>query len=256
MDTTIVTGYIPLQASSLYRSRDKYRELGQRLLDIRLPTIAFVDPSVPMVTNPAAALHPYTLESCWLINHARDAKLPPTDNPGKDTAEFHTIQLQKTHWVAAASALRPSSTYIWLDFGLLHIPGAEPHLVREFYERVANANITKITMASIWPNLLRNTIWRNRPSWYFAGGAFIVPRNLSLWFANEVQRQTLQILSETGCLTWEINVWAEIAQRNPDKFTTWPCDHDATIFTGFLGSSECAPLGDACAAHDLNKHLR
>ena len=242
MDTTLVTGYIPLQAISLHRSRDEYRELGQRLLDIGLPTIAFLDPNVPMLANPAATFQPYALESCWLINQARFAKLPPTDNPGKDTAEFHTIQLQKSHWMAAATRLSTSSTLIWLDFGILHIPGAEPHLVGEFYERVANANITKITMASIWPNLMRNTVWRNRPRWYFAGGAFIVPRELALWFANAVEQQTIQIISETGCLTWEINVWAEIAQRNPDKFATWPCDHDATMFTGFVGSSESAPI--------------
>ena len=124
MDTTLVTGYIPLQAISLHRSRDEYRELGQRLLDIGLPTIAFLDPNVPMLANPAATFQPYALESCWLINQARFAKLPPTDNPGKDTAEFHTIQLQKSHWMAAATRLSTSSTLIWLDFGILHIPGA------------------------------------------------------------------------------------------------------------------------------------
>jgi hypothetical protein len=242
VDTTLVTGYIPLQANGLYRSHDNYRELGQRLLNVGLPTMAFVDPDVQLVANHAATLHPSVLESCWLINQARFAKLPPTDNPGKDTAEFLAVQLQKSHWVAAASILCPSSTFIWLDFGILHVPGAEPHLVREFYERVVNANITKITMASIWPNLMRNTVWRNLPSWYFAGGAFIVPRDLCLWFANEVERQMLKIISETGSLTWEINVWAEIAQQNPDKFATWPCDHDATMFTGFVGASECATL--------------
>jgi hypothetical protein len=235
MKPIIITGYIPL--CNNYRSNDEYIRIGQQFLNCGLPIIAFIEDSVNIELGKQVIKYSSNLNSCWLTPYCNNKKLPPTDNPTKDTAQYHSIQFQKTKWISQASKLHDSQLYIWIDFGILHVPGVTIDIIKEFYKNVClsdyNGKLNKITMASIWKLTKNSIIDFLKPNWYLAGGTFIVPRNLTDWFSDEVEKQAISYINKSGYLTWEINIWAQVIQSNSELFQVWYCDHNNTMFSNF-----------------------
>jgi hypothetical protein len=241
MQPTIVTGYVPLPG---HPKSERYLELGQRLLDTGLPIRAYLGSEVlhQLDIKPTVDASPFDLADCWLWKHIKEMNpnVPPTDNPTKDTASFHMLQLQKARW-AAYSVLGGAPLAIWVDFGILHVPGITEDIIKQFYDRVCLAlyrgslALDVINMPSIWGLYSDSIVDHDRPNWYCAGGLFTLPRNLGRWFSKEVERRTLKHLCATNCLTWEVNIWAELMRDNPELFAGWRCDHNETMFTGFTG---------------------
>lgn len=233
MDPVIVTGYIPLPG---HPKSERYLELGQRLLNLGLPTDAYVGTSVAdkLTTGPMTRLLPAAQQDCWAWKLVEKYKpsLPPTNNPTKDTAAFHEVQLQKSRWLAS-SACGSATLYIWVDFGILHIPGLTEDHILKFYDKVCQADPVKIGMPSIWALTTSAVIPYERPNWFCAGGLLIMPDHLSGWFDAMVTNRTEKYIASSGKLTWEVNVWASILRDHPDMFHTWQCDHNETMFSGF-----------------------
>jgi hypothetical protein len=236
MKPIFVTGYIPLHNN--YRKNEEYIYLGNQLLNCGLPFISFIDDSVNIKLNKDEIRYSTNLDSCWLTPISINKKLPPTDNPSKDTIQYHSIQFQKTKWILEASKLYNSNLYIWIDFGILHVPGVTIDIIKEYYKNICLLDyfekIDKITMASIWRLTKNSFIDFLKPNWYLAGGTFIIPKYLTNWFSGEIERQTISYINKTNLLTWEINIWAQTVLDNPELFQCWYCDHNTSMFSNFI----------------------
>jgi hypothetical protein len=198
-----------VRLDSPHRSHDRYLELGQRLLGIGLPTIAYHQP----------------LDQCWLARHheAQGVKVEPG---GKDTLSYHCVQHEKSAWLAEASRMGGEPMrLIWLDYGILHVPGVTEDLIREFYAHVARQPPNQITMPGIWP--ADSAIDDSRPCWICAGGVVVMPWYHAGWWHRECVRTATHARP-----TWEVNTWAKVARDNQEQVRLYKADHDSTILTG------------------------
>lgn len=228
-DCRLVTGYVRLDSPN--RSHGRYVTLGNELLSLPVPITAFIDPLGTAEIRPGHAVdvRPTSLDECWLWRQAKHAILPP-GNPKKDTIGFHAVQHQKTAWLAAAVADAPENVLAWVDFGLLHVPGVTSAGIAGLIARAsARAPRDRITMASIWGPPVPERLEFGRVQWWCAGGVLIVPRTMAAWLDRRVRESAESLLAATGRITWEVNVWAEVWSRNPERFALFACDHDASI---------------------------
>ena len=223
-DACLVTGYVRLDNEN--RNHERYTELGQRLLGTGVPTVAFLDPDVIVRARPEFLRLHASLESCWYWQ-ASDGAALPGGNPKKDTRSFLSVQHQKTAWVAEARKWTDAEMLVWMDFGLLHVDGITPDLIRAFMERAANAPRDRISMASIWgPPAHRVAPFK--VAWHCAGGVFAVPRRMAWWFHDAVKAEAAGVLA-AGFATWEVNTWSNVWRKHPERFRHWTCDHNATL---------------------------
>ena len=222
----LVTGYVRLDSE--HRGHADYERLGRDLLSCHSPTVAFLDG----MTHPDATVVPTNLADCWLWPIARDAALPP-GTPAKDTAAYHTVQHQKTAWLASAAAYTDAEMLVWVYFGVMHIPPITRQAIRDFMRRAAHAKRNRITLASIWRLETGSPIDCSRPNWYVAGGVAIVPRQLADEWHQRVVAEACDYHHYTHAVTWEVNLWARVAQKCPWLFAFYQADHNASLFDGF-----------------------
>ena len=224
----LVTGYIRLD--SAHRSHESYVEFGNRLLGLGLPATVFHEVMYGTIHGVSGQdMLPAELWRCWLRMLSKSPTVPP-GNPDKDTAEFLAVQAQKSRWICrAARDEDPDTLLVWVDFGILHVPGVTEEGIVRFFDRAARAPVDRITAASIWGPPERD-ISPMSPAWHFAGGVLIVPAKLAGWFDTEVVRQADALLRREGMITWEVNYWASVALANPERFGWYACDHDGSLF--------------------------
>lgn len=225
-DACLVTGYVRLDLAN--RSHDRYAELGQQLTALHRPCVAFLD---GLACDQAATVLPASLERCWLWPHAKNAATP-YGNPAKDTHAYHAVQHQKSAWLAEASNMTDAGVLVWIDYGILHVPGVTPEMIGQFLLRAGMAPANRITLPSIWPLSQDVLVDSARPCWFVAGGVAIVPRHLAHAWHVLVEAEALTHLRETGQVTWEVNTWARVIQQHPQLFAVYPADHNEKLFTG------------------------
>lgn len=230
-DARVVTAYVPLPDHP--RPIEEYARLGSDLLSLPVPITAFVDPigTGDVRAGDCATVLPTSLDDCWLYQATRGLRpiLPWTDNPRKDSLEYHAIQAEKVRWLAEAADASDESHLVWIDFGILHLRGVTlSHVWRllewvEFY-----ADQERITIASIW-GPPASEIDPHRIGWWCAGGVAIVPRGMAAWWCREVIQSGHELLRLTGRVTFEVNLWAAVWKRYPTRFVHFLCDHDQSI---------------------------
>ena len=208
----LVTGYLRLDLPN--RSHAEYDRLGARLLEAA--------DGVDQITFGG------TVNACWHWA-VSDGALLPAGNPEKDTRAFHATQHEKTAWVAAAADRTDADILVWMDYGILHVPGVTEALVAAFLARAAHrAPRDRVGMASIWEGPPPLTPVPHRVAWHCAGGVFTVPRHLALPWHQAVVDAAVR-MRRRGWVTWEVNDWADAWRERPDLVQAWRCDHDATL---------------------------
>lgn len=224
----LVTGYVRLDLPN--RSHEEYERLGvclQSAADgVELRT--YGDIWWIMATHEKSAIRPTCrLEDCWHWQLSDGATLPP-GNPAKDTRAFHAVQHQKTQWVADAAERTDADVLVWMDYGLLHVPGITEAHVAAFLARAAvAAPRDRVGMASIWGPPQHPPGW-TAVEWWCAGGVFTVPRHLARPWHEAVVERAVGLRSR-GFVTWEVNDWASAWLLNPGMVQPWRCDHDASL---------------------------
>lgn len=214
----LVTGYVRLDLPN--RLHDEYERLGRQLVN------------AAEAGGHEVRTFGGTVEDCWHYHLSAGAELP-LGNPAKDSREFLAVQHQKTAWVADAAKITDAEILVWMDFGLLHVPGITADMVPAFLERAAaSAPRDRIGMASIWGPPRPRPGWR-RPGWqsvewWCAGGVFTVPRSMAFAWHDAIVERATAIRAE-GYATWEVNTWATAWARWPEVVRPWLCDHNETI---------------------------
>lgn len=224
MSVALVTGYVRLNNRN--RGHDEYSRLAGDLLSIHRPAVAFLDG----ITAPAGVTSfPCSLRECWMADMAHNAKIP-AGNENKDTAAYHVVQHQKTKWIASAASATDADWLVWVDAGIFHNKSIRPQHVSELLDRVWREKPTRITLPSIWPLDAKSPIPTDRVCWYVAGGVAIVPRVMAVRWHELVCNAATKHYQSTGCVTWEVNTWAKVAQEKPWLFSLYEADHNETMF--------------------------
>ena len=144
---------------------------------------------------------------------------------GKDSLAYHCVQHEKTAWLARTARQHKPATLVWMDYGLLHVPGVTEDLIREFWHYLDRHPPTKVTIAGIWsPDA---EIDDSRPCWICAGGVLVMPS----WAAEWWHRECMATATHSRP-TWEVNTWAKVARKYPEQVRLYKANHDQTILTG------------------------
>jgi hypothetical protein len=213
----VVTGYVPIPRHP--RSQAEYEKLGRRLLETDIPVLQIEA----------------KLEECWLARHLRWRGTPCThsvgDNPRKNTLAYHIVQAQKTDWLLETALFMPqASVLVWVDLGIFHLSGVTSEIIRQFVLRARGERT--IAIPGCWDRRHgHDDAW---PNWRFCGGVMVVPRQYAAALDVAMKREYIDNLSKTNRVTWEVNVLAQVEQRNPDlPIWHYHADHDASIFENY-----------------------
>jgi hypothetical protein len=218
----VVTGYIPLPKHP--RTAEEYGKLGEEM---------FSQLNVP--------IHPFyeDIEDCWLTRYLRKHQIHPNisvgDNPEKNTLSYHIVQHQKFEWLCKAALYDPRpDVLVWMDYGIGHVPGVTPTVVREFLDKVVKWDLA---IPGCWkegdPRI--ETVGDDSPNWRFCGGLMVVPRNQLIPLYKRVRQAVGIKLSLKHHVTWEVNTLADIEQFLPIRW--YEADHDASMFTEYASEA-------------------
>lgn len=199
MSVCVVTGYIPLPCS--HRTREQYAALGVRLLDVCERAVFFRS----------------TLADTWMAK-----KLGGVELGGKDTTAYHCVQHQKFQWLSDAAAAVDATTLVWIDYGILHMPGMNESVVADFLRRLNDSEPDRIVSPSAGPGYRG----RQTPDWMFLGALLIVPRMYASWL---LQRCKERASHES----WEVNTLSAVEQESPGMFRFYDADHNSSIMANY-----------------------
>lgn len=230
----LVTGYVRLDA---HRPHSDYVALGNRLLSLPGPMTFFCDHPGWFACGPSVEVAP--AGTLWLLDVVKGSVfLPATNNPTKDTLAYHAVQHQKTLWLLRAAARHPGDTLVWLDLGILHVPGITEDSIR----RVAECTCLPgdaVTLASIWGPPGLSGIDPTRISWHCAGGVVACPSPLADGWHSDCVREAERLYRRSNRVTFEVNTWASVWQRSIAGFAHYRCDHNGSLLDGMFTLSSC-----------------
>lgn len=215
----VVTGFTPIPDHP--RKLEDYGALGEQLKSA-------------LGVRPAQAFH-YNMRDLWLTRFVE--KLPPmkppltwavADNPAKNTLEYHCVQHQKVEWLSLAATMdQEADTFVWVDFGIMHLPGMNGDYLTSFLDRVKKNDFA---IPGCWP---KGEVQTDTPCWRFCGGLIIVPRadipNLSLAF----KAMTRTFIRTMKKVSFEVNMLALVEQTGIPNLRWYEADHNPTMFTHY-----------------------
>ena len=210
----VVTAFVPIDNHP--RPPEEYSELGKGLRAIRAPLKAFYN----------------RVEDCWLYKDL--SRLGPVahsvgDNPAKNSLAYHIVQHQKPEWLAAASTIdKEADVFVWIDYGILHVPGVTADVINEFLNQVKSNDLA---IPGCWEQ--GRPIMDDAPCWRFCGGLLVVPRSLLHRFYVEYRDRTMRNINLKRNVTWDVNDFARLEKYGSLPIRWYQADHNETMFTGY-----------------------
>jgi len=217
----VVTGYIDIPNHP--RGAYDYRVLGEKLL-------AAIDGYEALVFDGPEQ----TVAQTWMAQALKgmpNITRSVADNPEKNTLPYHCVQHQKFGWLSAAKMLDtedPAQMYVWIDYGILHVPGVTPEVIQKYLARIDNCG-GAVTLPGCW---LIGDVPHDRPCWRFCGGLMAVPSPLVKIFTRSAMGVAMRQISATRNVEWEVNTLARLEALDEVPMKWYKADHDQTMFTG------------------------
>jgi hypothetical protein len=213
----VVSAYVPIEGHP--RSEAEYDKLGEPLLNLK-HKVFFAKGD---------------LERCWLHKYLADKKRvtwSTADNPMKNTLAYHIVQAQKTTWLEIGSICDPQAdVFVWIDYGIFHIPGVTQEIVEAFLDRAENERA--IAIPGCW-NKNQFEYRDDQPCWRFCGGVMVVPREYVQPFNLFMQDEYVRWFKQTGNISWDVNTLARLEARDDMAPLWWyKANHDHTLFTNY-----------------------
>ena len=210
----VVTGYIPIAKHP--RSAAEYGALGEKLRDLKHP----VQPYYGNVT------------STWMYQMIEHLPFYPTwsvgDNRAKNTLAYQCATHQKFQWLYDAMKADPDSdTFVWLDYGICHVPGVTAAVINDCLDRIKEGDFA---IPGCWP---KGEVDDTHPCWRFCGGLMVVPREYVQAWKNLIQSVSLLHVAATKNVTWDVNTMARAEQTGKVPIRWYQADHNETMFTGY-----------------------
>jgi len=217
MGPLVVSGYIGIPNHP--RGTADYIALGDELEGIVSAA------SIPMIVGGG------TVEETFLykIASVRAKTHAVADNPAKNTLAYHCVMHQKFVWLwqALDTYTDQADPLVWIDYGILHVPGVTAAVIADFLKRVVDYGV--VTMPGCWPK--RQEVPTDSPCWRFCGGLMVVPRTLLKAFCTMALATAFDRLVQTGHLDWEVNTLARLELLDQVPIVWYQADHNETMFT-------------------------
>lgn len=217
----VVTGYVPIPGHP--RAPGVYEKLGQQLSDA--------------LGTQSLAVYYSRIPDLWLTQFVE--KLPPLnpplswskgDNPAKNSLEYHCVQHEKFAWLKrAADEDSEPDTFVWMDYGIMYIPGMTNEVVRDFLARVKKNDFA---IPGCWAE--QQEVSDQYPCWRFCGGLMVVPRGEIRRLVECMQAMTRLYIRLIKNVTWEVNTMARIEPMlKKSNFRWYMADHNASMFARY-----------------------
>jgi hypothetical protein len=215
----VVTGFTEIPGHP--RALTDYVGLGNRLKSA-------------MGTRPIQAFY-YDVRDLWLTQFLEklEPQKPPltwatADNPAKNTLEYHCVQHQKVEWLAQAANMdQDADTFVWVDFGIMHLPGMNGDYLTSFLDRIVKNDFA---IPGCWP---KGEVLADTPCWRFCGGVWIVPRGDIVNLTKAFKAVTRMFIRTMKKVSWEVNMLALVEQTNIPNLRWYEADHNPRMFTAY-----------------------
>ncbi len=212
-----------------------------QLLQAKLPLLLYVDAYYQEILGPQDAypglqILPTYFAATEIAIHIAGApqkELPARRTHAKDTEAFMTLMHIKSELLARAvrDGLVKTPFVAFLDASIAKV-------LRE-----PTRTLTQLATASVSHRLRVPLIPGCRPPadsphpveaycaqilWTFCGGFFLMPTTRTMeWHVT--CREALKEVLATGRLTWEVNLWAMVAERRPGTVAWFEADHNDSM---------------------------
>jgi hypothetical protein len=217
--TAIISAYVPLAENP--RPASEYARRGELLRDALSdhPTHIFYE------TVPTLWMTPF-IEEMAKYHHIRHQE---GDNPRKNSMEYHAVQHNKLEWLERAAVHLPEiDSFVWLDYGIMGLPGFTKELLVEFLGRVKQNDLA---IPGCWE---KKEIVDTYPCWRFCGSMFIVPREDVFPLNRAFKAVTRLYVRSMRDVTWEVNDLARVELLHVGPHIRWyPADHNARMLTEY-----------------------
>lgn len=218
----IVTGYVEIPDHP--RGATDYRALGADLMQAIDPHEAFVFDAPE-----------FKVQDTWLarwLHGAANITHSIADNAAKNTMAYHCVQHQKLEFLSYAAeadqhADQPADVYVWIDYGIMHVPGVTAAVIQKYLEKAQD--FAHVTMPGCW--LRKPDVEPAHPCWRFCGGLIAVPRPLIRQFFKLSRSIALAQINRTLNVEWEVNTLARVELTDQVPILWYKADHNETMFT-------------------------
>jgi hypothetical protein len=151
------------------------------------------------------------------------------DNPQKNSIEYHAVNHNKLEWLERAAMNMPEAdTFIWLDYGIMGLPGFSKELLTAFLDRVKENDLA---IPGCWEKREINDAY---PCWRFCGSLLVVPRQ-DIFPLNRAFKAVARMYTRTTRnVTFEVNTLARVEWLSVGPPIRWyPGDHNASMLTNY-----------------------
>jgi hypothetical protein len=166
---------------------------------------------------------------------------PVTDQPTKDTPDFYELMMHKTWFMAETAKTCRTDQIAWIDYGILRLASHDEiflsflvHLSRYNCDKICSPGYSYPSHPAQIYTLARQELITGWADWRLLGTYINVPAPKMVDFADRVQ-DSYDRLFEKGYMTYEINVWAHLAQNNLSEWVVYSADHNDRLFCGHPG---------------------
>lgn len=217
-----VTGYIPIIGHP--RTVEEYGRFGEGLKALRHTVLPYYHQN-PRQTWLAEVIERFPEKVSWAKG----------DNPAKNSLEYHAVQHQKIEWVRRAAAEHPDfDAYVWIDYGILRLPGVSPGMIDECLDRVVKNDLA---IPGCWermdPRVEQTIDSEYSPCWRFCGSMFIVPKYIAEDLAKVFKAVTRTRLRAMRKVLWEVNTLASVEAVTRLPIHWYKADHNAYLFENY-----------------------
>ncbi len=224
--------------TSLYAVRDDYLpilyEQFQELDRICTPLYVWTDRPLPFSCRAHVLVAPLESFASYMLCQS-PVSLPARRSPAKDTQAFLALMNTKVEMVWRAAPFIHTTHVAWIDAGILKIVKDKERVAVALARHADVLWPQKVALPGCWTtrivDLYQEVCWR------FCGGFFVVPTSLLALLYDKVMR-LLTAWIAAGHLAWEVNVWADLEEKEPTLFAWWPADHNESMFEPKLGTDQ------------------
>ena len=156
--------------------------------------------------------------------------LPEIRNISKDTSEYMLLMSNKTFFTKLAIESNPFNTdqFLWVDIGIFHMFD-NLEKTKPLFKSDYRFELGKVRAPGIWKyEYSTNFDLFQQVNWLFAGSIFGGYSEDLLEFHEACFNQFDENLSLSK-ITWEVNLWAQVYAKNPEKFELYSSDHNSSI---------------------------
>lgn len=163
------------------------------------------------------------------------ARLPAQRSHSKDTFEYLALMNCKTECLARTSKYLKDcgvdvQTLMYIDAGVCKMLVDVPRTRTQFLRLTAQTyDRHKLTAPGCWtlPKAMLTGV--DKVSWRFCGTTCIVCAEDAQEVSDTLFKYFQELVSTTGVLTWEVNVWAYAESKAPHVFRWTSGDHNNSL---------------------------